>query len=163
MRTSVHTYDDDEYNPREQGVYVGHFEMDSATAYQEARDITGASVHPVPKYAHQTLYYTSGGRWVLRTSSQREGSQLRTEYIDAADAKAWLRRNQDDDVIEERFGQEPEEVGPRLGGRPAIGPKWEVRLDAEVRRRVAEYGQGRPRADVLRDLIVAGLAASTQA
>lgn len=48
-------------------------------------------------------------------------------------------------------------------GRPPVGPKWEVRLDDETRGRVEALMGDRKRADVLRDLIVAGLDASEAA
>ncbi len=46
-------------------------------------------------------------------------------------------------------------------GRPEIGPKWEVRLDEDSRAQVEALVEksGAKRADVLRTLIVAGLAA----
>ena len=109
------------------------------------------------------LYRTKGGRWVLNFWSQYQGVAEKYEFIDDATAKDWLLRNSHDDAIAQHFGELEEESGPNLGGRPSIGPKVEVRLPQGVLDRVEALRGGRERADVLRDLIVAGLDALSPA
>jgi hypothetical protein len=53
-------------------------------------------------HAHETLYRTAGGIYVLRQWSQWQGSVETVEELDAADAAIWLSRN----------GDEPEGAGP---------------------------------------------------
>ncbi|MFZ3476015.1 hypothetical protein ACODT4_44295 [Streptomyces sp. 2.9] len=158
-RINVYTYDDEYGAEDEQRFLVGWFREDSATEYTEDTDLKQNSVNHVPKHCHQGLFRTAQGRWVLRTWSEVGGTEPRHEFVDDAGAKEWLLRNDHDQAVEQWFGELEAESGPRLGGRPSIGQKWEVRLDEETQRRVSEYGAGRPRADVLRELIAAGLTA----
>lgn len=168
-RVNVYRY------PTEHEAYIGDgetalagwFNSDSATAYREATDWDGSndvSVNTSTQWDHQTLYRTSKGRWVLNNWSQRQDTAERYEFIDDDTAKTWLLHNKHDGPVEEWFGQLDEETGPSLGGRPPVGPKWEVRLDEKTRAKVeALTGDGRKRADVLRDLIIAGLNSATSA
>ncbi|MFJ5850605.1 hypothetical protein [Streptomyces sp. NPDC092903] len=161
--------------PTEHETYIGQgettlagwFNSDSATAYKEATDWDGSnelSVNTRSQWDHQTLYRTKNGRWVLNHWSMRQNVAERYEFTDDTAAETWLICNQHNKAVEEWFGQMEEESGPHLGGRPSVGPKWEVRLDDETRAEVmALVGEGRKRADVLRDLIVAGLAAKGNA
>ncbi|MEW2266935.1 hypothetical protein [Streptomyces sp. NPDC047868] len=145
---------------------AGWFNDDSATLYKEDTRWDGSnhvSVNSVGPHGHQALYRTSGGRWVLNNWSDWQGSQDRYEFVSDTTAKDWLIRNDEDDAVAQWFGELEEEAGPNLGGRPPVGPKWEVRLDDETRARVEALVGDRKRADMLRDLIVAGLDASEAA
>lgn len=156
-RINVYSYAKDEFD---ETTLAGWFNPDSATLYQEATRWDGnnsVSVNPVGKYGHQALYRTAKGRWVLNNWSQWQGVEETYEFIDDATAKDWLLRNEEDDAVKKWFGELDEESGPNLGGRPAVGPKAEVRLSEETLRRVDEFAAGRSRADALRDLIAAGL------
>jgi hypothetical protein len=145
---------------------AGWFNADSATAYREAEDWDGSnniSVNTGSPWDHQTLYRTSKGRWVLNNWSQRQDTPERYEFITDDAAQTWLVHNKCDTAVQQWFGQLDEEAGPAMG-RPTVGPKWEVRLDEETRAKVeALTGDGRKRADVLRDLIAAGLASTASA
>ncbi|GAA2110952.1 hypothetical protein [Streptomyces synnematoformans] len=155
QRVNVYTYptEYDEEGPK----LAGWFRLDSATLYKEVTVDGERSANPLPDHSHQTLYRTAQGCWVMCTWSQYSDIETRYEFVDDETAKDWLLRNDEDDAVQQWFGELEEESGPNLGGRPAIGAKWEVRLDAETQRRVTEYAAGRPRADVLRELIDAGL------
>ncbi|MFJ2774875.1 hypothetical protein [Streptomyces sp. NPDC087300] len=156
-RINVYAYPETEWD---EVTLAGWFNKDSATEYEEATTgINGTSVNPVGKFEHQSLYRTAKGRWVLCTWSQYEGVDPRNEFADDATAKDWLIRNEEDAAVAQWFGELEEESGPNLGGRPSVGPKVEVRLDAETLRRIRieEFAAGRARADALRDLIAARL------
>ncbi|MEU5163929.1 hypothetical protein AB0G74_30535 [Streptomyces sp. NPDC020875] len=155
-RVNVYAYPATEYDETSPRL-VGWFNPDSAVEYKEDTVDGERSVNPVPEFSHQSLYHTAKGRWVLCTWSQYQGTEARHEFVDEAAAKDWLLRNAEDAAAEKWFGQLDEESGPNLGGRPPIGAKWEVRLDDETQRRVTAYAGVRPRADVLRELITAGL------
>ncbi|MEV6165746.1 hypothetical protein AB0L71_28300 [Streptomyces sp. NPDC052052] len=167
-RINVYRYPTEQelYNGAGETTLTGWFNPDSAAAYREADDWDGSneiSVNTDSQWDHQTLYRAKSGRWVLNNWSQRQGVAERYEFIDDDAAKTWLLHNQHDAAVEEWFGQLDEEAGPNMG-RPGVGPKWEVRLDKETRAQVeALVGGGRKRADVLRDLIVAGLASTESA
>lgn len=156
-RVNVYYYPETEFG---ETTLAGWFNPDSAISYAEDTRWDGhnhVSVNPVGRYGHQALYRTKGGRWVLNTWSQWEGSEDRYEFVDDATAKDWLLRNDEDDAVERWFGELEEESGPNLGGRPVVGDKVEVRLDEETLNRVNKLAAGRTRADVLRELIAAGL------
>lgn len=72
-------------------------------------------------YARETLYRTTGSRWILERRSQWQGVGDEYRFLGADDAQDWLTRNGSDDVIERYFGELPDESGPDLGGRPAVG------------------------------------------
>ncbi|MEU5323026.1 hypothetical protein AB0G67_40680 [Streptomyces sp. NPDC021056] len=156
-RINVYSYAETEYD---ETTLQGWFNDDSSTLYKEATRWDGnnhVSVNPVGRHGHQALYRTKGGRWVLNTWSQWQGSEDRYEFIDDSVAKDWLLRNDEDDAVEQHFGELEEESGPNLGGRPSIGPKVEVRIPKDILARVDAFKGTRDRADALRDLIAAGL------
>lgn len=161
-RINVYDYGDPESWDYEGRTLAGWFNPDTATIYKEATEWDGnnhVSINSVGPYGHQALYRTSGGRWVLNNWSQWQGSEDKYEFISDRDAKDWLLRNQEDDAVKQWFGELEEESGPNLGGRPAVGPKVETRLDedtlAKVDARAAEEKVSR--AETLRRLIVAAL------
>ena len=162
-RINVYSYAENEYD---ETTLEGWFNTDSATLYKEDTRWDGnnhVSVNPVGQHGHQALYRTKGGRWVLNTWSDWQGSEDRYSFIDDATAKDWLIRNDEDDAVKEHFGELEEEAGPNLGGRPAIGRKVEVRLPDEILRRIDELKGERAQADVLREIIAAGLDALSPA
>lgn len=165
-RINVYDYGNPEAYDHEGPTLAGWFNPDSSTEYKEDTEWNGSehvSVNPVGRYGHQMLYRTKGGRWVLNFWSQYQGVAEKYEFVDDATAKDWLIRNGEDDAVQRWFGELEEESGPNLGGRPSIGPKIEVRLPQAVLDRVEALRGGRERADVLRDLIAAGLDALSPA
>jgi len=156
-RINVYSYAEDEYD---ETTLAGWFNPDSSAKFDEGTEWDGnnhVSVNAVGQYGHQMLYRTKGGRWVLYFWSQYQGVAEKHEFIDDNAAKDWLLRNNHDGAIEQYFGKLDEESGPRLGGRPSIGPKVEVRIPEEILTRVDAFKGDRERADALRDLIAAGL------
>lgn len=158
-RVNVYKYAENEWD---ETALAGWFNPDSSTKYDEATRWDGnnhVSVNPVDRYGHQGLYRTKGGRWILNTWSQWQGSEDRYEFIDDTTAKDWLLRNEEDDAVTQHFGDLDEESGPNLGGRPAVGPKVEVRLDEETLAKVEVRAQneGVTRAEMLRRLITAAV------
>lgn len=162
-RINVYSYAETEYD---ETTLEGWFNSDSATVYKEATRWNGnnhVSVNPVGQHAHQALYRTKGGRWVLNNWSDYQGSEDRYSFVDDATAKDWLIRNEEDAAVAQYFGELEEESGPNLGGRPSIGPKVEVRIPQATLDRIEALRNGRDRADVLRDIIEAGLDALSPA
>lgn len=155
MATRINVYD---YAPVEWGekpTRAGHFTEESATQYKEngVWDDTAT---------HQELYRTKGGRWVRCDWTQYQGSEAKYWFIDDADAKEWLLKNDQDDAVTRWLAWEvPDEEGPNLGGRPGVGPKVEVRLPPEELAQVDAYAEqdGVKRAEELRRLVSLGLAA----
>ncbi|PJE97113.1 hypothetical protein CUT44_14115 [Streptomyces carminius] len=160
-RVNVFAYPISEYG-QDGPQLVGWFNPDSAIKYDEGTRWDGnnnVSVNPVGQFGHQALYRTKGGRWVLNTWSQWEGSEGKYEFVDDATAKDWLLRNDEDDAVEQWFGELEEEAGPNLGGRPAVGTKVETRLPDDVLAALDERAkaEGIPRAEMIRRLVAASL------
>lgn len=149
-----------------QFVLDGHFIEDKAELIDEDTRWNGnnhVSVHTTDQFAHQRLYRTAGGRWVLNCWSQRVTVPETYEFLDDEQARTWLLVNESDDVIEKYLGAIPEERGP---GRPSLdgdggdsagilfrpGKELRARIDAEAARR------GTTRAALLRDIISTALA-----
>lgn len=113
------------------------------------------------KFAHETLYRTPGGRWVLERTSQWQNVADEYRFLDDDEAKDWLTRDGDDEVIERYFGELPDESGPDQGGRPTVGGiiSTAVGVDrlAAVDQWAAEHGV--KRADAIRQLLDAALSA----
>ncbi|NUR30061.1 MAG: ribbon-helix-helix protein, CopG family [Catenulispora sp.] len=59
--------------------------------------------------------------------------------------------------MERHFPDVPEESGPNLGGRPAVGPKVEFRLEQDVLDKVdaRAAAEGIKRAEMLRRIVTA--------
>lgn len=158
-RINVYKYAEDE---SDETTLAGWFNSDSSTKYDEGTHWDGnnnVSVNPVGRYGHQALYRTKGGRWVLNTWSQWQGSEDKYEFVDDATAKDWLIRNEEDAAVKRWFGELEEESGPNLGGRPSVGAKVEFRLGEDDIARVDERAkkEGVSRAEMLRRLVVASL------
>lgn len=137
----------------------GYFILESATKYREqteyANDLDERSVNTGSPHTHQTLYLTKGGQWVLSNWSDYGGTVPQFEFVSADTAKQWLLLNDEDGAAEEHFGPVPEEAGPDLGGRPAIGPTVRVAMPAALRQRVDAYAktEGISRAHAIRTLV----------
>lgn len=149
-RINVFEYSDDPDDfsgPR----LAGWFNDDSAVQWKE-------DVDDWDDFAtHEELYRTAKGRWVRCDWTQHQGAEPKYWFVSDDEARTWLLTNHHDAAVEKFFGKPEEEAGPNLGGRPLIGPKVDVRLPQEVLQRVAVYGNGRERADVLRELVGVGL------
>ncbi|GHC40003.1 hypothetical protein GCM10010348_79160 [Streptomyces anthocyanicus] len=114
------------------------------------------------------LYLTKGGRWIENqdATSEFNGADV-YRFLTDEQARAWLikaadaRRDSDEAeaALKQHFPDIPDEEGPNLGGRPAVGPKVEVRLDPDILARVDERAakEGVKRAEMLRRLIITGL------
>lgn len=73
------------------------FDDSAAVRFAEAKRFDGHNHISVPtgsQWDHETLYYTRGGRWVLSSWSQWQGSTERYEQIDESDAIRWLSVNE---------------------------------------------------------------------
>ena len=110
------------------------------------------------------LYRTSGGRWVENQDSRPEfNGPNEWRFLTDDEARDWMVKSGGDEAeqaLQKWFPETPDEAGPSLGGRPAVGPKVEVRLDPETLAAVDARAskEGVKRAEMLRRLIVAGLA-----
>lgn len=146
---------------------IGHFNSDTCTevigegTYWDGNNhrgnISGLQI------GYEELLRTAGGRWVLHHDGTHEfnGPEYH-QFLSDAEAQDWLIRAKSegaDQALETHFGGVEEEVGPNIGGRPAIGKKIEVRLDestiAQVDARAA--AEEVSRAEMLRRLVIAGL------
>ncbi len=171
-RINVFSYPDEEVPGagRDGGVFVGWFDLDKAERFDEARNWDGRnmiSVHTQDQFESQTLYRTSGGKWVLLHSSAWQGTQPRWESVDDTAAKRWLTVNGSDDVIARFFGPLPEESLPEPAptGRPKeFGDPFPQRLTPAVQDVVDQLARdaGVPRAEMVRRLVDAGLANQMQ-
>jgi hypothetical protein len=156
-RINVYSYPDDE--PR---FLDGWFDRDAADRYSEATDWDGhnhISRATRSQWDHETLYRTTGGRWILNAWSRRQGSLETFEFVTAEDAKTWLLANEHDAAAAQHFGPIEEEKGP---GRPEVGPAVNIRFPADLLAVVDEAasGQGITRAEYVRRAVavVAGVA-----
>jgi hypothetical protein len=153
-RTNVYRYDEYE-GPQ----YAGHFDPASAEKFLNAADNEMWEDTRV----HAELYRTKGGRWVRCDWDQWQGSTPKYWFVDDDAAKQWLLTEKHHDAVEKYFGELEDEAGPNLGGRPSIGPKVDVRIPQAILDRVDALRNGRDRADVLREIIAAGLDALSPA
>jgi hypothetical protein len=107
---------------------VGWFDLDRASAYEEATDWDGSNRVSLAtgNYAeHEILYRTAGGRWVLHHYSQWRGQTPTYKFIRDSEARDWLLLCEHDEAVAKHFGEVAEESGP---GRPEIGGAIHVRL-----------------------------------
>lgn len=153
----------------EQGGYdrLGWFDLDAAEhVLEEDTRWNGQSMIGVisgMQINRAQLYRTSGGRWVENQDSRPEfnGPNM-WRFLTDDEARDWMVKsggNEAEEALKEWFPDTPDEVGPNLGGRPAVGPKVEVRLDPETLAKVDKRAaaEGVKRAEMLRRIIVAGL------
>jgi hypothetical protein len=149
-RINVYRYDDEDGK-----ILDGWFDPDKAENIVDDTRWDGnnsVSVHASDRFAHEALYRTAKGRWVLHRWSQRQGSVPTYEFITDDTARTWLLKNDSDDIVEKYFGEIEEERGP---GRPEVGKPINVRLGDDLLARVDERAkaEGKTRADMLRDLV----------
>ncbi len=160
-RINVYHYPDHDsadYDPLPP-VLDGWFDDSKAQCIEETRWWRGTdlqSVHTTKTFEHQGLYRTAGGRWVLHAWSQWQGTTPTYRFITDDQAREWLIRNEDDDLVTKYFGELEEERGP---GRPAVGPPINIRLgdllpavDQKAR------DEGVTRNEMIRRLVAAGIA-----
>ena len=158
---------DNEYDdgPR---VHDGWFDPDRADLFHEGR-VTVSRPNGVTnrvgacsghEFIDETLYFTSGGRWVLHRDEHRcnAGPNIYT-FIEPEQARLWLIRSTvHDDAVALLFGPIPEESGPTVNPR-AIGAPTQIRfapeVTAELDKRAAELLISR--AELVRRLVTAGL------
>ncbi len=136
-RTNVYRYatEHEQYSdPDARDRIAGWFDPDAATAFGAETVWNGHNRVDINagEHRHHVLYRTHGGRWVLHTWSQWEGSRPTYEFVDEETAREWLIKNEHDDAVAEHFGPLDEEAGPNLGGRPEIGPAINIRFPAET-------------------------------
>ncbi len=101
---------------------------------------------------YERLYRTKAGRWVryYNFTNEYNGPEF-YEFLTDEQAREWLIKNRDDEIIEKYFGEMEEETGP---GRPAIGPQINIRLGDELTARVdAAKRDGESRAATIRRLL----------
>jgi len=73
------------------------FDPDKAEHWDEDRRWDGnnhVSVATGSQWDHEELYRTAGGRWILHSWSQWQGSTPSYLEIDAGDAARWLAKNE---------------------------------------------------------------------
>ena len=112
---------------------VGWFDIDAAEKFSEDTYFDGSNMISKAtgsQRAHEALYRTKGGRWVLNCWwSQWQGSRETYEFISDDEAREWLIAQNEDVAVERYFGELEDERGP---GRPEIGPTIQVRLPEDL-------------------------------
>jgi hypothetical protein len=143
----------------ERPLIVGWFDIDKAAVFGESTEWDGQNqrgVHVDHWADHQVLYRTTGGRWVLHVWSQRQGKAPTWKFITDKEAREWLIRDEDDDLIAKYFGKLAEESGP---GRPEEGKPVSIRIPDGLRARLDERAtaDGVSLAEMVRRLCAAAL------
>lgn len=80
------------------------FDPDAADSFDERYDWDGSnniSRATRSQFAHQTLYKTHRGTWIMKESSQYESTLTTYREISPAAAAEWFARNEYSDVPEE--------------------------------------------------------------
>ena len=135
---------------------AGWFDLEAATEYPDGVRQDDAfndiSLITGSQWERESLYRTSGGRWVRRHWSMRAGNAETWEYISVDAAREWLTRSDYDSAAIEAATGDP--MPPEMG-RPEIGPQVKVRLPADVLARVdaAADAAGKTRSAWLRAVI----------
>lgn len=161
-RITVYVTDDNPFGGPAERHAAGYFDPDRADFIEGDTYWTGddhACTHLKDANRKEDLYRTAGGRWVVRTESSWQGEQTRYRFIIDDDAREWLLVNESHDLVEKWFGKQPEEDGPSVGGRPAIGPSINVAYQAELLERIeaAAKAAGLSRAAWLRQAAAAAV------
>ncbi len=104
---------------------VGWFDPKEAQSWDEGTRWDGSNLTSLVaegRWAHETLYRTAAGRWVILWWSQYEGTQEWARYVTQEQAVEWLIASEYDAAeIEQITDTEvPEERGP---GRPQVGDR----------------------------------------
>lgn len=168
-RINIYATGDEAYEREGNGrsTLVGHFDRDACTESIEEGQRWDGNNHlgiiSGLQLSREVLLRTKKGRWVLHHDGRNEfnGPEYH-RFMTDDQARDWLLRAdtaESQEAIEKYFGEIEEEVGPNIGGRPAIGKKYEVRLDdetvARIDARAEQEGVSRP--EMIRRLILAGL------
>lgn len=134
---------------------AGWFDWDKAARWSDA-DYNGNGSGGTGR--GQAVILTAQGKWVLENWTRWQSESDRYEYISGGDAREWLLRNNEDEAVDQHFGEISEEED-RRGGRPEIGAPVHVRL-GDLLGKVDEYAgaQGVSRAEAVRRLVETGLA-----
>lgn len=154
----INVYATDEFNGGR--TLEGWFDQGKSEEFREATRWDGSNNISVPTsnpWAHQALYRTAKGRWVLNEWSNYVGTEEVYTFIAPERAREWLLMNEWDDAVARHFGEVEEERGP---GRPEVGAPINVRLDADLLGRVDTYAanEGIARAAAIRQLLAGALA-----
>ena len=157
-RINVYAYEDDGYGEGSSAL-AGWFDYDKAEVFWENTEWDGSnriSVITGSQWDHEALLRTSGGRWVIRAHSNRQGVMDSYRFISDSEAREWLIRNHDDSVIARFFGEIEEERGP---GRPPIGEDIHAKMPADLVAMVDAYAaeHGIARAEAIRRLLTEAL------
>lgn len=147
----INVYDhSDEWTPPK---LVGWYDSERAERWSDANH-NGHGAGGVGR--GEAVVRTAQGRWVLQHWTAWQGESADHEYITADEAREWLIRNDEDDAVERWFGELPEEAGP---GRPEVGPRFQLRLPAEMTAEIDQRadGEGVSRAEMTRRLLAHAL------
>lgn len=144
---------------RETQKLAGWFDADAAERFEEDAYFDGSNLVSKAtgsQWAHEALYRTKGGRWILNCWSQWQGSRETYEFISDDEAREWLLAQCHDEAAERYFGPIEEERGP---GRPEIGPTIQVRLPENLLTQVDARAdaEGVSRAEMVRMLLAKAL------
>jgi hypothetical protein len=136
-RQNVYVTDEDECRGLH-SVLAGWFDLDRADHFPEGKRWDGSnniSLATGSQWEHEALYRTAGGRWVLNSWSQLQGTTPEWVFATEGEAREWLLRNEySAEEVETATGDPVEdERGP---GRPAVGPAVTVRFPEELLERV---------------------------
>jgi hypothetical protein len=158
--TRVNVYRHDETDGR---ILDGWFDPDKAELIKEGSRWDGNNnvgvLSDIPRgVGGEYLYRTAGGRWIRHLNARNYfNGPMTYEFITDEQAREWLvRAEQDDDVIEQYFGEVEEEHGP---GRPEVGGRITTRFGDDLLARVDALAneRGRSRADTIRFLVAQAL------
>lgn len=147
---------------------VGHFDLDATTldltedTYWDGNNhrgkISGMQIN------RACLYRTAGGRWVEHSDHRPEfnGPNI-WRFLTDDQAREWMLKSGDtaaEEALEEWFPDLPDETGPEAkGGRPAVGPTFNVAFPRDLLDRVDEAAKksGLTRAAWLRQVAAAAV------
>ena len=137
---------------------VGWFDYQRAGRWDD-RDYNGNGSRGTGRGAGVVL--TAGGKWLGLQWTSWQDEEWTHVYITPDEARDWLIASHEDQVVEEHFGEIPDEED-RRPGRPQIGIPVQVRLGDELAR-VDAYAaaNGIKRAEAIRRLIGESLARGT--
>ena len=79
------------------------FDPDKAQRWEDGVRFDGhnhVSLATGSQWEHETLYRTPGGSWIIRHTSQRQGSSPSVREVGAEEAVEWLIRNDHDVPLE---------------------------------------------------------------
>lgn len=169
-RTKVMAYPDNDDFDYEGPYVAGWYDEAKAECYTEATDWNGnnhISRATGSQTEHERLDRTAGGRWVLHSWSQWQGTLPTVRFVADEAARQWLVLNDHDEAVAEYFGMD-DEAGPTpidLGGRPSIGGEAKVSYGTERLARIddAAAAAGLTRAEWLRRAAEAALRSSLEA